>query len=400
MVWKENCTMDQRMRFIGLALSQDHTITELCEAFSISRKTGYKWLARYEELGVEGLVDRSHAPQRPGNATPAAIVEEILEQRRRRPQWGPLKIIGKLIDVRPEIAWPSASTAGAILKRAGLVGTRKWRRRAPPRLGELTRAERPHHVWAVDHKGWVRLGDGTRCEPLTITDSFSRYLISVSATTSTREEEARPRFERAFEEHGLPDAIRSDNGAPFASVGVTGLTALSVWWAKLGVAHERIDPGHPQQNGQHERFHLTLLEAMQPASADRPTQERRFEVFAREFNEERPHQALGQKPPARFYAPSARPMPANVPDPDYPKDAATRQVRQNGEIKWAGRLVGVSTALAGETVCVEETEQGDWQVRFYALPLGVIDRKTHRLRRSSVLKDARAAQAAQQTVET
>jgi len=397
MPWKENCTMDQRMRFVGMDLAGDFSMTELCEAFSISRKTGYKWRERYAAFGAEGLVERSHAPQRPAHATAPAVVEEIIARRRLRPSWGPRKIIGKLVEVRPDVVWPASSTAGEILKRAGLVGARRLHRRAPPRLGELTRAERPNHLWAVDHKGWVRLGDGTRCEPLTITDSFSRYLIGVGATTNTREEQAKPLFERAFHEHGLPDAIRSDNGAPFASIGVTGLTALSAWWAKLGIAHERIDPGHPQQNGRHERFHLTLLEAMRPPCADRQAQERRFEVFLREYNEERPHEALGQKPPARFYAPSPRAMPDKLPEPDYPKDATTRQVRQNGEIKWGGKLVGVCTALAGETVCVEETERGEWQVRFYALPLGVIDAKTNRLRRRLVLKDEPAAQQPSET---
>jgi putative transposase len=392
MPWEENCARDQRLRFVGMALSDEVSITELCEAFSISRKTGYKWLSRYAASGAEGLVERSHAPKRPARETPSALVEEIIAQRAMRPSWGPRKIVARLGELYPHVAWPAASTAGEILKRAGLVGPRRLHRRAPPRLGELTQAARPNHLWAVDHKGWVRLGDGTRCEPLTITDSFSRYLISVKATANTREEEARPQFEQAFREHGLPDAIRSDNGPPFASSGVTGLTALSAWWAKLGIAHERIDPGQPQQNGRHERFHRTLLEAMRPPCADRLAQERRFEVFLREYNEERPHEALDQKPPSRFYAPSPRAMPERIPDPDYPRDAMTREVRQNGEIKWRGKLVAVSTALADETVCVEETEQGDWQVRFYARPLGVIDAKTNRLRRLPVLKDRQAAQ--------
>jgi putative transposase len=395
MPFEENCAMDQRLRFIGLVLAGEHSMTELCEAFSISRKTGYKWSDRYAELGAAGLVERSHAPKRPAHVTAPALVEEIVGQRLRHPTWGPRKIIGKLVDVRPEVVWPSPSTAGEILKRAGLVATRRLRRRAPPRLGELTRAVRPHHLWAVDHKGWVRLGDGSRCEPLTITDRFSRYLISLSAGANTREEEAKPLITKAFREHGLPDAIRSDNGPPFASTGVTGLTALSVWWAKLGIAHERIDPGQPQQNSGHERFHLTLLEAMQPPSPNREAQARRFANFLREYNEERPHEALGQKPPARFYAPSPRVMPDKIPEPDYPSDAMKRQVRQNGEIKWRGELVGVSTALAGETVCVEETEQGEWQVRFYARTLGVIDAKTNRLRRIQTVKPESAGQETQ-----
>jgi transposase InsO family protein len=384
--------MDERMRFIAAYLTKTHSMTALCEAFGISRKTGYKWRDRYVSLGPAGLVEGSHAPHRSPHATPAALRERIVELREAHPSWGSRKIVARLCALHPQTCWPSASTTGEILKQAGLVVPRRLHRRAPPRLGALTQAERPNHVWAVDHKGWVRLGDGTRCEPLTVTDSFSRYLISLSATPNTREEEARPLFERAFLDYGLPDAIRSDNGPPFASTGVTGLTALSVWWAKLGVAHERIDPGSPQQNGRHERFHRTLLEAMQPPCASRAAQDARFEAFAREYNEERPHEALGQNPPAKFYAPSGRALPARLPEPDYPAEAAVRQVRSNGEIKWRGALVAVSTALCGEPVCVEETPLGEWQVRFHALPLGVIDAKTNRLRRLRILKNAQPPQ--------
>jgi transposase InsO family protein len=389
--------MDERMRFIAAYLSKTHSMTDLCEAFGISRKTGYKWRDRYVLLGPAGLVEGSHAPHRLSHATPAALRERILDMREAHPSWGPRKIVARLCALHPRECWPSASTAGEILKRTGLVVPRRLRRRAPPRLGELTLAERANHVWAADHKGWVRLGDGARCEPLTVTDSFSRYLIGLSATPNTREEEARPIFEKAIREYGLPDAIRSDNGPPFASTGVTGLTALSVWWAKLGIAHERIDPGSPQQNGRHERFHRTLLEAMRPPCASRAAQEARFEAFVREYNEERPHEALGQTPPATLYEASSRAMPERLPEPDYPATAAVRRVRSNGEIKWRGDLVAVSTALCGELVCVEETPPGEWQVRFHAAPLGVIDPKINRLRRMRVLKDAHPPQPTPET---
>jgi hypothetical protein len=216
---------------------------------------------------------------------------------------------------------------------------------------------------------------------LTITDSFSRYLLQLSAGRSTREAEARPLFEQAFSEFGLPEAIRMDNGPPFASPGATGLTALSVWWLKLGIRHERIDPGHPQQNGRHERFHLTLLPAMPPAAANAAEQQRRFENFTKEYNEERPHEALGQKPPAAFYRRSERPLPDRLEEPSYPPETAVRKVRSNGEIKWEGNLVAVSTALAGEAVALEETEAGDWLVRFYTAPIGIIRRGEGRLSR-------------------
>jgi len=376
--------MDERIRFIGEHTSGLWTMTELCERYEISRKTGYKWLERYRSCGAGGLMERSRAPLSHGRATPAPLAEAIVELRRARPSWGPRKLIAKLVARTPDAAWPSASTAGEILKRAGLVCGRRLHRRGPPRLGELTTPLHANHVWGVDHKGWVRLRDGSRVGPLTITDGFSRYLISVSATGSTRHDEARPLFERAFRDYGLPETIRSDNGSPFASTGVTGLTALSAWWIKLGVKHERIDPGHPQQNGRHERFHLTLLEAMRPPSADRAAQARRFEAFAKDYNEERPHEALGQKIPASIYRPSTRQMPRRLPEPDYPAEAAVRKVRSNGEIKWRGDLILISGALVGEAVAVEETEMGDWQVRFFDAVIGVIDRKEPKLRRPAV----------------
>lgn len=381
MAWRENCAMDGRMGLIGDHLSGLWTMTELCERYEVSRKTGYKWLARYCSDGAAGLMERRRAPLAHGRATAEHLVEAIVGLRRERPSWGPRKIVAKLAAGQPEADWPAASTAGEILKRAGLVCGRRVRRRAPPRMGELTAPRYANHVWNVDHKGWVRLGDGARAEPLTMTDGFSRYLISLAATGSTAQDEAKPLFEQAFQDYGLPDVIRSDNGAPFASTGVSGLTALSAWWIKLGVKHERIDPGHPQQNGRHERFHLTLLEAMRPPEPDRAAQARRFAAFARDYNEERPHEALGQKPPASVYKPSSRAMPRRLPEPDYPAEAAVRKVRSNGEIKWRGDFIHVCSALIGEAVAVEETEDGHWQVHFFNVPIGIIDQKTRKLRR-------------------
>lgn len=381
MPWQESCAMDERVGFIADHQSGLWTMTELCERYEVSRKTGYKWLSRYRLEGAAGLVERSHAPHVHGRATPEHLVEAIVGLRRERPNWGPRKIVGKLAARQPEVDWPSPSTAGDILKRAGLVCARRVRRRAPPRLGQLTVPQYANHVWSVDHKGWIRLGDGTRAEPLTMTDGFSRYLISVAATRSTEYAEAKPLFERAFRNYGLPAVIRSDNGSPFASSGTTGLTALSIWWIKLGIRHERIDPGHPQQNGRHERFHLTLLEAMRPPSANLASQARRFAAFARDYNEERPHEALGQRPPASAYQHSPREMPSRLPQPDYPSEAAARTVRSNGEIKWRGDLIHVCSALAGETVAVEETPDGQWQLRFFAVPIGIIDQHTRKLRR-------------------
>jgi transposase InsO family protein len=371
------------MKFVSALLSGELTMTQACEVYGISRKCGYKWKARYEAEGPSGLVDRSHAPLRHGQATDGCLADAIIALKLSRPSWGPRKIVGRLVLDYPELVWPAASTAGEILKRAGLVEARHRRRRAPPTLGGLTLPDRPNHVWAVDHKGWVRLGDGRRCEPLTITDGFSRYLLAVTTGSNTREDEARPWFEAAFAQFGLPWTIRSDNGPPFASTGVTGLTALSVWWTKLGIRHERITPGKPQQNGRHERFHRTLLEAMRPQAADQAAQAERFDIFRQDYNHYRPHEALGQLPPATLYRASPRKLPDRPPEPDYPAQAAVRSVRSNGEIKWRGSLVHISSALIGEAVAVEETQQGLSQVRFHDRPIGLIDQKTNRLRRLS-----------------
>ena len=381
MPWRESCAMDERVSFIADHRTGLWTMTELCERYEISRKTGYKWLDRYRMEGVEGLVERSHAARVHGRATPQHIVDAIVGLRQERPSWGPRKIVSKLEARQGDVEWPSASTAGEILKRAGLVCSRRVRRRAPPRMGQLTVPRHANHVWGLDHKGWIRLGDGSRSEPFTVTDGFSRYLISLAATGSTQYAECKPPLERAFREYGLPEVIRSDNGSPFASTGTTGLTALSVWWIKLGIRHERIDPGHPQQNGRHERFHLTLLEAMRPPPPSRAAQARRFAAFARDYNEERPHESLGQRPPASVYQTSSRALPKRLPEPDYPAEAAVRQVRSNGEIKWRGDFVHLCSALADEAVAIEETEDGHWQVRFFNVPIGIIDQKTRKLRR-------------------
>lgn len=378
MPWRESCAMEQRLGFIAEHLAGDVTMTELCEAYGISRRIGYKWLARYAAEGPSGLADRSHAPLIHGRATAAALVEKIVALRQARPSWGPRKIVARLAGLHPELDWPSHSTAHEILKREGLVAVRRLRRRPPPRPGELITPERPNQVWAVDHKGWVRLGDGARCEPLTLADGYSRFLLALSAGGGTRAAQARPVMERAFRQYGLPDMIRSDNGPPFASASPSGLSALSVWWIKLGIRPERITPGRPQENGRLERFHLTLLEAMRPPAANRAAQARRFEAFRQDYNHERPHQALGQIPPAHFYSASARAMPDRLPEPDYRADLTIRKVRSNGEIKLGGDLVQISSALAGEAVALEQIERG-WRIWFYKQPIGLLDHKGQKL---------------------
>jgi transposase InsO family protein len=286
--------------------------------------------------------------------------------------------VARLEQLHPHLDWPSHSTAHAILKREGLVTARRVHRHPPRRLGDLITPERPNQVWAVDHKGWIRLGDRSRCEPLTLADGYSRFLLALSAGSSTREAQARPVMERAFGEYGLPEAMRSDNGPPFASATTTGLTRLSVWWIKLGIHPERITPGRPQQNGRLERFHLTLLEAMRPPAANRSDQAKRLAAFRTVYNHERPHQALGQIAPASFYTPSPRPMPRRIPEPDYPDHFKRRRVRSNGEIKFAGETTHLSSALAGEAVAIEEINRG-WRIWFYKQPIGLLDHRGQKL---------------------
>jgi transposase InsO family protein len=373
--------MDERVHFISDYLEGDWTMSELCALYGISRPTGYKWLGRYREEGAGGLCDRSSAPLEHGRRTAAVIADGLCGLRRQRPSWGPKKLIAWLEQKQPGVGWPSPSTAGAILKRAGLVADRKPRRRAPRRLEALTTPLYPNHVWAADHKGWIDTPYGARLEPLTVTDSFTRYLISLSATQSTGANETHPLFQQAFEDHGLPETIRTDNGAPFCAASITGLTELSAHWARLGIAHERIDPGRPQQNGRHERFHLTLKEAMLPPESSQEAQQRRFDLYRKDYNHDRPHEALGQKPPGQFYQPSPRSMPSGRPEPDYPAEATIRKVRSTGEIKWRGQMIYISNVIAGEAVALTEIDDNLWKLQFYNRPLGVIDPTTLKLTR-------------------
>lgn len=383
MVWRETGIMDERLRFVVDCLSGEETMSELCAAYGISRKIGYKWLGRYREFGPEGLHDRPRAPLNHGRATALDLVERIVAAKETYPLWGPKKIVARLKRAAPELIWPSASTAGAILARHGLVGARKRTRLRACGNGPWPEPQGPNAVWTGDHKGWFRTRDGWRCEPLTVMDASSRYLLALEATGSTADAEAWPVFERLFEEHGLPDRFRSDNGPPLASAGVTGLTPLAVRFIKLGIALERIAPGKPQQNGRHERFHLTLLPLAEAPEADRTAQGQAFEAFRHSYNEERPHEALGMDTPAQHYRSSRRAMPTMLPEPDYPAEAAVRHVRHNGEIRWNGGFVYVSQALAGEAVAAAQTEDGQWALSFHAHQLGIIDTRRMTLVRCS-----------------
>jgi transposase InsO family protein len=376
----ETCAVDERMRFVIAAEKREESFATLCRRFGISRQCGYEWLGRYEELGVGGLVDRSRAPHSHPQAMSAVIAERCLQVRREHPTWGPVKVRAYLERHERRTVWPAPSTIGTLFDREGLTVKRKLRRRSPPSSAPFAACSGPNDVWCIDFKGWFLTGDGTRCEPLTLCDAYSRYLLRCQALARTDTTHVWPVLEAAFREFGLPDVLRSDNGSPFASRGAGGLSQLSVKVIKAGVLPERIEPGKPQQNGRLERFHLTLLkDTANPPARSLRQQLERFRAFQREYNEERPHQALGNDTPAAHYAPS-RPFDGVLREPDYGSDQMVRRVRPNGCIKWRGQEIHINAALAGESIGLDEQADG-WHVAFGPVALGIIAQGGDRLRK-------------------
>jgi transposase InsO family protein len=370
--------MDQRVAFIVDWLRDEWTMTELAARYAISRKTAYKWVDRYEEDPEHGLAERSRAPNGHGRAMGEEMRAAVLALRRAFPRWGPKKLRAVLVERAPRRAWPAASTMGDLLRREGLSRPRRRVRYGVPLTQPLAAARGPNDVWTADFKGWFRTADATRCDPLTVIDACSRFVFCCRIVAPS-ECGVRPWFERTFREYGLPRALRTDNGSPFATTGAGQLSHLAVWWLKLGIQLDRIDPGHPEQNGRHERFHLTLQhETTTPPAATPAQQQRRFDRLRAEFNTVRPHEALGQRPPARVYVASPRPYPARLEDPWYDATHQVRRVRDTGQIKWRGELVFVSEAVRGEVVGLTETARGDWTVRFMHVELGRILRRTGR----------------------
>jgi putative transposase len=389
MPWQETCVMDEKMAFVVAYLRGDEPMTVLCEQFGISRDTGYRLLQRYRAEGAAGLVSRSRAPHRPGRAMAEEAAMAILALRRERPFWGPKKLRTVLQQRAPTSVWPAPSTIGDLLKREGLSAPRRRRRTAVPLTQPFRPVQAPNDLWCIDFKGWFRTADGMRCDPLTITDADSRYLIECRIVSPTING-VLPVVDQAFHDLGLPTAIRSDNGAPFAGTGAGGLTRLSVHWVKLGIRLERIDPGAPQQNGRHERMHGTLkAETSQPPATTPAEQQLRFEWFRNDFNDHRPHEALGQVPPTTRYRASSRRYPATIEEPWYDANHAVRRVRTSGDIKWGGEFIFVSEALIGEPVGIVESKRGDWIVRFADIDLGIIDRKSKKLCRFMAGRPAR-----------
>jgi transposase InsO family protein len=373
MPFKETCAVEERVRFCVALDEGEATMSELCRQFNISRKTGYEVYERWRLGGAASLLARSHIPHHCPHAVDEARRAAILGVRHKHATWGPKKVKAWLEHHRPETMWPAASTIGDILNREGLTVARKKRARTPARTAPFSGCDAPNDVWSMDFKGWFRTGNGERCDPFTLQDQMSRFLLRTVPVARTDSEHVWAVLDSAFREFGLPARIRSDNGPPFASCGAGGLSPLSVLLLKAGVMPERIDPGSPQQNGRLERLHLTLLQdTASPPAASLRAQAERFRAFRKTYNEDRPHEALGLVTPASVYAASPRPWSGRLRSPEYAAGVIVRRVRTRGLIKWRGGLVYVSPTLYGEPVGIEETEDGRFEVRYGALLLGDI----------------------------
>ena len=372
MPWNRTNPEKERMAFVVEREQRSRSMTALCWSYGVSRRTGYRWLSRVAVEGPAGCKERSRAPKRHPQAVPKRILQVIVETRLTHPTWGPRKILAFRREQEPESRWPAASTIGAILGQEGLVQPRRRRRASPPYGQPFQTCRDPNDVWCADFKGWFRTGDGVRCDPLTITDACSRMLLRGVALLAPTYANVRPVFEAAFREYGLPLAIRTDNGPPFATLAAGGLSSLSVWWLKLGIQPERIEPGHPEQNGRHERMHRTLkAETASPPAGDCREQQARFDAFQAEYNCVRPHEALGQRPPATLYVPSSRPYPTTLLEFTYPYADLVRRIRSSGDIRWRQHSIFVSEVLGGETVGLYHRSEETWEVRFGPIVLGV-----------------------------
>ena len=373
MPWKVTCHMEERMRFVLACADEVEAFSVTCRRFGISRNTGYKWLARFNSEGPTAFAERPPRALVAPHRIADSIAAPILALRKERPNWGPRKLRSVLMDQRPDVAWPAASTIGDVLKRHGLIHPRRRRVHASPSDSPLVTPKEANELWCTDFKGHFGLGDKSRCTPLTITDDASRYLLKCEGLLRTDTAPVKAQFELTFREFGLPLRMRSDNGPPFASVGPGGLSALSVWWIKLGITPERIEPGEPQQNGRHERMHRSLkleVEVRGSLLEQQPVLDR----FRRDFNELRPHEALGLTPPARHYSASRRVFPETLIVPEY-IDHEVRWTDTVGRVKFHGHVVPVGTCLAGEPIGFRQVGESKWEAFFGPASLGILDDK-------------------------
>ena len=379
MSWKNTDEHKERIKFIGDWLKEEFSFTDLCKRYEISRKTGYKLINRFKEEGELALRPRSHARHSHPNATPHVVQKRLIELKHRFPQWGPDKLRDWLLLNEGHLTWPAVSTIGDILKKHGLVKARKYRKRVPAHSEPFAACSAPNDVCSADFKGQFKVG-GVYCYPLTISDNYSRFLLVCKGLKHPSLKETMIGFEQAFIEFGLPNAIKTDNGQPFAGLSIGGLTHLSIWLLKLGIMPERIEKGHPEQNGRHERMHRTLKEAT--ALLPKATfieQQCCFDTFRNEYNYERPHKALDGQRPADIYSSSQRNLPNRIPEMAYPDDFEVRKVRSNGEIKWFGKHYFVSEMLYKESIGLKMIDDGRALLHFGRLKLGIVDAREHKI---------------------
>ena len=365
MPWLHVRPMDAKVLFLSDWLRGSDTFSNICLRHGISRKTGYKWVQRYKSLGFDGLQERSRRPHNCPNRIPFAISQTLIALRKQHPHWGPKKLLPVLATQHPDWDLPCKTSVYNILRAQGLISSRRRRRRVMPSPKPFAPARQANDVWSADFKGQFHTRDGTCCYPLTVMDHVSRYLLSCQIVKGTRTNDSRKVFEALFARYGLPDRIRTDNGTPFASTGVGGLSRLSTWWIRLGIMPERIEPGKPQQNGRHERMHRTLkAETLYPPAANVRAQQVRFDDFRKTYNEVRPHESLKQRPPTCCYRPSSRPMPSRLPSLTYPGHFKQARVNPNGTIWIDGTNVYLGYLLKGENVGLEQIGHEMWEVYF------------------------------------
>lgn len=377
MPWKETCPMDQRRAFIDDYLQGRYTKKDLCMHYGISRPTGDKWIARFMSRGYEGLCERSRRPHWHPYTTAPEVAQRIVNMKLAHQSFGPKKVMDRLRSLEPGTPWPADSTAGDILKQHGLVRPRRKRRRVSANPHALLTCDAPAQSWSADFKGDFRLGNGQRCYPLTLTDNHSRFILQCRALARTTTDSVKPWFEWVFREYGLPETLRTDNGPPFASLALGGLSQLSAWWVRLGIRPERIRPAKPSENGRHERMHRSLKEAViQPAAHTMAAQQKRFDGFVEEFNWQRSHEALGRLTPGSVHEASPRPYPARLPAIDYDSGVAVRRVRHNGEFKWRGQSIYLSQVLAKEPISLVACDNDCFEIRYSFHLLGYLCDRT------------------------
>jgi transposase InsO family protein len=381
MAWLETSPVEQREQFIRDHRVGLYTMAELCARYAVSRKTGYKWLARFEAAGRAGLQDRSRAPHHCPHRIAPEVAAVICAARRQHPSWGPGKLLAWLERRQPELELPAISTAGDLLARRGLVKKRRRRRHyAHPGVVPI-QTTAPNDLWTADFKGHFRTRDGIYCYPLTVADQHTRYLLAYQGLLSTKGHGVRPVFDRLFHEYGLPRAIRTDNGVPFATTGIHGLSQLNVWWLRLGIQHQRIRPASPQENGAHERMHRTLkAETTRPPRSTCLTQQRAFTGFRHLYNDERPHEALDGRTPASLYHRSPREYTGRLPPVEYPGHFLVKRVTNAGTIRLKKRLLFLATALIQHPVGLEEVDDGIWSIYFCRVLLGRVDERDYIIR--------------------